>query len=204
MVSKRRAKAHSTHRSGPLPTAPPSPEATILEELRAVVGRIPKATSDAFVDRLLAADKIFIVGRGRTGLIAGAFAMRLMHLGLRIYIVGEISTPKVGQRDLLIACSGAGASRTVQQMTAIARRERAAIIAISYASDSPIAKGADVFVRVPTPNLRARGGARRTVQPLGSLFEQALLIYLDGMVLRLMERLRVSPDDMASRHTNLE
>jgi 6-phospho-3-hexuloisomerase len=204
MVSRRRAKTHSSHRSGRLPAAPPSPEATILEELRAVVGRIPKATSDAFIDRLLAADQIFVVGRGRTGLIAGAFAMRLMHLGLRVFIVGDISTPKICQRDLLIACSGAGTSRTVQQMMGIARHENAAIVAISYASDSAIAKGADVYIRVPTSNLRARGGSRRTVQPLGSLFEQALLIYFDGLVLQLMERLRVSPDDMAQRHTNLE
>jgi len=194
----------SGSRSGRLPALAPSPEATILEELRAVVGRVPASVSAEFVDRILAADQVFVVGRGRTGLIAGAFAMRLMHLGLHVFIEGEITTPRIGPRDLLVACSGSGAARTVQQMAAIARRERAAIVAVSYAEDPPIAREADVVVRIPTPNLRAAGAARRSAQPLGSLFEQALLVYFDGLVLRLMERLRVDPDDMAGRHTNLE
>jgi len=181
-----------------------APEAVILDELKSLFGKIPKSVTNEFVDQLLTAEQIFVVGRGRTGLIAGAFAMRLMHLGLKVFIVGEITTPKIGSRDLLIACSGGGSSRTVQQMCDIARRNRAAIAALSYNAKAPIAKDATAFVHMPTPNLRATGKARRTAQPLGSLFEQALLIYFDGLVLRLMDRMRISADDMAKRHTNLE
>lgn len=182
----------------------PSPESRILQEIGRVVGRMRGPATSRFVDRLLAADQIFLVGRGRTGLVAGAFAMRCMHLGLRVFMVGEITTPKIGPRDLLVVCSGGGTGRTVTQMVRIAQRARAAIAVCSYNARTPIARAASVFVHVPTPNLRVGGRARRTVQPLGSLFEQALFVYLDAVVLRIMDRLRVSADAMAARHTNLE
>ncbi len=198
------SRSQRARAAGEAARAPKAPEAVILEELKTLFAKIPKATTQAFVDQLLTAEQIFVVGRGRTGLIAGAFAMRLMHLGLKVFIVGEITTPKVGSRDLLIACSGGGSSRTVQQMCDIAVRNRAAIAALSYNVKAQVAKDATVFVHIQTPNLRTVGKARRTAQPLGSLFEQALLIYFDGLVLRLMERMRISADDMAARHTNLE
>jgi D-arabinose 5-phosphate isomerase GutQ len=41
-------------------------------------------------------------------------------------------------------------------------------------------------------------------QPMGSLWEQALLLYLDGViVLRLMERLGLTDEDMERVHSNL-
>jgi 6-phospho-3-hexuloisomerase len=198
------SRSRRARQAGDKARAPKEPETVILEELRAVMAKIPKTVTAQFVDQLLTAEQIFVVGRGRTGLVAGAFAMRLMHLGLKVFIVGEITTPKIGSRDLLIACSGGGSSRTVQQMCDIAKRNRAAIAVLSYNAKAPVANGATVFVQVQTPNLRATGKARRTAQPLGSLFEQALLIYFDGLVLRLMDRMRISADDMAARHTNLE
>src|SRR5665811_602610 len=37
--------------------------------------------------------RVFVMGAGRSGLAAKAFAMRLMHLGLNVYVVGETVTP---------------------------------------------------------------------------------------------------------------
>ncbi|MHC5021912.1 MAG: 6-phospho-3-hexuloisomerase [Planctomycetota bacterium] len=198
------SRSRRARQAGDAARAPKEPETVILEELARVLGKIPKGVTAEFKDQLLTAEQIFVVGRGRTGLVAGAFAMRLMHLGLKVFIVGEITTPKIGPRDLLIACSGGGSARTVQQMCDIAKRARAAIAVLSYNPKAAIARHATVFVQIATPNLRASGSARRTAQPLGSLFEQALLIYFDGLVLRLMDRMRISADDMAARHTNLE
>ncbi len=38
-------------------------------------------------------NRIFVTGLGRTGLMARGFAMRLMHLGRRVYHVGDVITP---------------------------------------------------------------------------------------------------------------
>lgn len=46
-----------------------------------------------FIDELLSAKRIYVMGAGRSGLIAKAFAMRLMHLGMHSYVVGETITP---------------------------------------------------------------------------------------------------------------
>jgi 6-phospho-3-hexuloisomerase len=42
------------------------------------------------------------------------------------------------------------------------------------------------------------------VQPLGTLFEQALLILNDLIILDLMQRMDVDAAQMAERHANLE
>ena len=40
--------------------------------------------------------------------------------------------------------------------------------------------------------------------PLGSLYEQALLLVLDAVISRLMETLGLSPDDLRRIHTTFE
>jgi 6-phospho-3-hexuloisomerase len=43
-----------------------------------------------------------------------------------------------------------------------------------------------------------------SIQPARSLFEQALLLYLDSIVLSLMESMRISERKIERRHANLE
>jgi len=47
--------------------------------------------------------KILVVGAGRSGLVGKAFAMRLMHLGFNIYVMGETITPAFGVGDLVFS-----------------------------------------------------------------------------------------------------
>ena len=42
-----------------------------------------------------------------------AFAMRLMHLGFVVYVIGDVTTPSINEDDCLIAISGSGETRTV-------------------------------------------------------------------------------------------
>ncbi|NLO77568.1 MAG: 6-phospho-3-hexuloisomerase, partial [Methanomicrobiales archaeon] len=46
-----------------------------------------------FIDELVGAERIYVMGAGRSGLVAKGFAMRLMHLGMHSYVVGETITP---------------------------------------------------------------------------------------------------------------
>ncbi|NLW76696.1 MAG: SIS domain-containing protein, partial [Methanomicrobiales archaeon] len=43
---------------------------------------------DCFISELMRAERIFVVGAGRSGFVAKSFAMRLMHLGFTSYVVG--------------------------------------------------------------------------------------------------------------------
>jgi 6-phospho-3-hexuloisomerase len=176
-----------------------------LTPIRSALEMIPLEDTDRFIRMLFEAHKIFVVGRGRTGYIVGTFAMRLMHLGLDVHVVGDCTTPRIDSPDLLIAFSGSGRVRMVVQMVQIARRAQAKIVFLTY-NPAALAPGeADLTLRIPVVIDRDRPKKEGMVlHPLGTLFEQGLFIYLDLVVNLMMVKGGVSEEDMALRHTNLE
>ncbi len=177
----------------------------ILPALESTLENVNPLETEKLLDAINAAGSIFIVGRGRTGMIAGTFAMRLMHLGLHTYVVGELSTPRIKPEDLLIACSGSGEVRMVHQMVRIAKQAKAVTVLVTYNPKSTIARCVDHTVTIPAHAGRADGSAPSPIAfPLGTKFEESLLLYLDILVLMLMRRFGISEKEMAERHTNLE
>lgn len=61
-----------------------------------------------FEDIIMNSKNVFVIGAGRSGLAAKAFAMRLMHLGISSYVVGETISPAIYDDDCIIAISGSG------------------------------------------------------------------------------------------------
>jgi 6-phospho-3-hexuloisomerase len=180
-----------------------SPPLLVTQEIfRALSGLKPEQMA-ALAEAILAANRIFVCGAGRSLLMMRAFAMRLMHLGLHSYVVGETITPAIKKGDLLIGASGSGETGTTLAMLQAAHERKAQTAAFTTRPDSSIAQAADVVVEIPA---RSVGVAqqRLSVQPLGSLFEQCLLVTTDGMVLTLIERLGATHEEMHARHTKLE
>jgi 6-phospho-3-hexuloisomerase len=155
---------------------------------------------------ILSSRRVFVAGLGRTGLMARGFAMRLMHLGRRVYHVGDVITPAIRVGDLLVICSRTGRSPILSHYAEIARRARAKVAVVTGDRESPAARRADARLvlddRVAVrPRTRRRGGG---LPPLGSLFEQALLVVLDLVILDLMDTLGLSEADLARIHTTFE
>ena len=150
--------------------------------------------------------RIFIAGAGRSGLVMRAFGIRLLHLGKTVHVVGEPTTPSIQAVDLLIIGSGSGQTSTLRVIAQKAHNLGARILLFTTASDSPLAEIADHRVVIPAPSLQDTEGEHtlKSVQPMGTLFEQSLLIVCDSLVLRLMTQLDVSADQMRQRHANLE
>src|SRR5205085_12472132 len=67
--------------------------------------RIDDGTLQAFLNVLQPARRVFLYGRGRSGFVARAFAVRLMHLGYQTYVVGETITAPVARQDVVILVS---------------------------------------------------------------------------------------------------
>ena len=174
----------------------------VSEEISAVVGGLDQQELARLVEAILAAKRVFVCGAGRSLLMMRAFAMRLMHMGVEAYVVGETVTPAIADGDLLIAGSGSGQTRgtlaTVQ--AAAARGARTAVITAH--GNSGIAEACDLVVVVPLPVTDETGS--NSPQPLGSLFEQSLLVVGDVLVIRLMKRMGTTNEQMLARHTNLE
>ena len=170
----------------------------ILNELTEIAGRTSEEDLERLADRILEADRVYVTGMGRSGLMARAFAMRLMHLGLRVFVVGETTTPSIEEGDLLLCCTRWGRSGSLLHYMQKARGARAKTAVITLDPASPMSKKADVSLAIPV------GEATESRQPLGTLFEQLLLLTLDAVVIVLMQKRGFTEREMERLHTNLE
>jgi 6-phospho-3-hexuloisomerase len=157
--------------------------------------------------------KILVVGAGRSGLVAKAFAMRLMHLGFNVYVVGETITPSIGEGDVLIAVSGSGSTQVVISVASAAKSVKATVVAITSFEDSPLAKISDHVVKIPGRTKIAAEtdyfarqvlGIYEPIAPLGTLFEDAALLFFDGVIVALMNILGLEEKDLKEKHANIE
>ncbi len=178
----------------------------ILTEVTACVRQV-SAESLAQAGMLMdAAPRIFVAGAGRSGLCMRALGMRLMHLGKIVHVVGETTTPSITAENLLILGSGSGRTASLLTLAEKARRQQAKILLFTTDATSPLAKLAHHRVVIPAPSFHASEETRglMSMQPLGTLFEQSLLILCDSLILGLMQRTGIVTEQMLERHANLE
>jgi 6-phospho-3-hexuloisomerase len=175
----------------------------VSQEISDTVAGVAQEQLAALVEAILQVKRVFVCGAGRSLLMMKAFAMRLMHLGIEAYVVGETITPAITNGDLLIAASGSGQTRVTLATVEAAAARGADTAIITAHSGSPIAGTSDLVVEVPAPvtGTPRPSGSR---QIPGTLFEQCVLVIGDGLVLELMERLGTSVAEMSARHTKLE
>jgi 6-phospho-3-hexuloisomerase len=177
----------------------------VLSELEFALRSVDEGPLGSLVERILAANRLFLAGKGRSGLQMRGFAMRLMHLGLESYVVGDVTTPAIGEHDLLLIGSGSGRTASLLEYAKQAQGLGAPVALMTADPDSPIASHAPLVVAIPAPTPKAGSASRgRSAQPMGTLFEQALGLLCDVLILMLMDRMQVEPDEMFSRHANLE
>lgn len=92
------------------------------------ISGVLEATDDTYdvkLTRLLdKAKRIFIAGAGRSKLVGNFFAMRLVHGGYDVSVVGEIVTPSIKSGDLLIVISGSGETEQLIAFTKNAKKNR--------------------------------------------------------------------------------
>lgn len=188
---------------------------SILDELRRTLNRISCDEVEALVREVTGAQRIFVAGAGRSGLVMRSFAMRLAQLGLTVHVVGETTSPAVRPGDLLLIGSGSGVTDRLVHYAGKAAEAGARVAAATADPDSPAARRADVVVVIPAPTPKSsnetigqeqRSGqpVLRSAQPMGTLFEQSLGVMLDACVLLLMARLDETGRSMFARHANLE
>jgi 6-phospho-3-hexuloisomerase len=178
---------------------------TVIAELERTLAAISPEEAGRLCDLILQARSIFVAGAGRSGLAMKGFAMRLMHMGFSVHVPGDMVTPALQAGDLLIIGSGSGATASLVAMAEKARALNGKVAVITILPDSRIGQLADATVRIPAPSPKAPGSEQfASVQPMGTLFEQSLMIFLDLMVMRLMDKKGLDATRMFERHANLE
>lgn len=176
-----------------------------LSELRNVFSAIDAGEVERALDLISDAGHVVAYGCGREGLQLRGFVMRLHHLGLAAAMQDEMTTPPVGPGDLFLAAAGPGELATVTALMERARDAGAGILFLTAVPDTPSARLASAVLTIPAQTMASdRGDAATSTLPMGSLFEGALFLLFELMVLRLRRRLGVSAEAMRSRHKNLE
>lgn len=187
----------------------------MASKIRAIANKISDDDVEKLLAELLAARRVYVIGAGRSGLVAKAFAMRLMHLGLHAYVVGETITPALSKGDLMVIFSGSGRTKTVADIAETAKEIGAHICLISSNADSRIGKIADCNVVIEHHRdeveddavefeIRQMMGEHKSFAPLGTLFETASMIFGDAVISRLMEITKTDESALKNRHTNIE
>lgn len=176
-----------------------------IDELQGVFARIDDDAVDQAVTMIAQARKIVVFGCGREGLQIRGFAMRLFHMGLAVSVVGDMTTPPIGEGDLFLVTVGPGDLSTASALLDVARRAGARILFITAQPDGRSAGYADHVLVLPAQTMaNDQGETKSSTLPMGSLYEGSLFILFEVMVLKLCDRLKIGPDDMRRRHTNLE
>jgi len=181
------------------PSAHPPARSVLVSELAAAAAR---------------GGRVFVHGVGREGLMMRALCMRLAHLGLPAHCVGDVTAPPAGGGDLLVASAGPGAFSTVDAICGVARGAGARVLLLTARPVGEFPRRqADVVAHLPAQTMadeeeeaeaEAESAPSRAKLPMGSLYEGAMFVLFEMVVLELARVLGQSPAQMRARHTNLE
>ncbi|MCM2534151.1 6-phospho-3-hexuloisomerase [Neobacillus pocheonensis] len=176
----------------------------IIKELSRSVPLISDIEAENLVNGILESNKVFVAGAGRSGFMAKSFAMRMMHMGIDSYVIGETVTPNFEKDDILILGSGSGESKSLVSIAEKAKSIGGKIAAVTIFPESAIGHLADITIKLPGSPKDQSAGDYQTIQPMGLLFEQTLLLFYDAVILRFMEKKGLDTNKMYGRHANLE
>ena len=186
----------------------------ILDNIKNAEEFLDEDAINEFEEIIMNSKNIFVTGAGRSGLAAKAFAMRLMHLGLSAYVVGETISPAIYEDDCIIAISGSGETNTIVSAAKIAKNRGSKVLAVTSYPESTLGKLSDAYVfvkgrtkkEVDDENYMKRQihGNYTSLTPLGTAFELTTLVFLDAIVSELMEKMQQTDSDLKARHTVLE
>ena len=175
----------------------------VLTENTWLLNQIDFSEIEALIEAITAAEHIFITAAGRSGFAMRAAAMRLMHLGLKVYFVGDTTTPAIQSGDLLIAASGSGTTNTIVRAAEKAKSIGARVAALTTQAQSPVGNLANLIVNIPAAEKQDHE-SNRSRQYAGSLFEQFLLLLSDALFHELWKSSGIAAAELWKRHANLE
>lgn len=176
-----------------------------LSELGGVLAGVDEGAIDTACEILARAHHIGVAGCGRELLQMKGFAMRLFHLGLPVSVVGDVTMPPLGQGDVFLVAAGPGELATMTALMNVAKNAGSHNLLVTAQPQSSAGRLADSMIVIPAQTMASdRGEVRTSVLPMGSVFEGALFVLFEVMVLRLKTLLGVSPEAMRARHTNME
>jgi 6-phospho-3-hexuloisomerase len=191
----------------------------MAETITKTAGSLDLDQMSAFFQVMVSAKRVYVAGAGRSGFIAKAFGLRLLHLGYDVYVVGETITPALHAGDTMVVFSGSGETHSMVSISGMVKELGGTVCLITASSDSKISKIADCSVNLGdltgyyrkdrSPfEIRQLTGEYRSAStafaPLGTLFETLALVFSDAVISGLIEVKKAEISDMQRRLANTE
>lgn len=176
---------------------------TILEELQSVCHNISDSEYEELVTLLQKDCAFYFAGEGRSGLVAKAIAMRLMHSGREVYVIGETITPAIDSGDVLIMLSGSGKTNQVVHLGEKASESGANVFLVTTNKKAINHPWCTTGLHLPAATKYRLPAEPATIQPLGNQFDQAAHIILDAAIIDSLKSTK-RQQKMSERHSNLE
>jgi len=178
----------------------------VVREAEELLSTVRPEALKSFLEKLQnewRTSRLFFWARGRSFLMLKGFAMRLMHMGYEVHLVGEPDCPSIAAGDVLILASGSGGTASVLLFAQKAKEIGASVAAVVGKPQSRAAGIADYVIEflpqeAPQSIQLSSGGG-------GTRFEHALMLLFDSVVLvMIQERREEAYREMMTRHANLE
>ncbi len=176
-----------------------------LEGVSLLLGDMSEKDAEKLIKDIRKAKRIFITGKGRSGLIAECCAMRMMQMGLDVHVPGEATCPRIKKGDLMIAISCSGGTMTTIQLAKISKQAGAKVMVLTAVSDSELTGYASYIIAFPVTERNVRKSYRYILGPHNNtMFEEVILLYFDALIYSILKRQGIPKKIISERHTNLE
>ncbi len=172
----------------------------VVEKISGILESTDNTYDVKLTEMLDSAKRIFIAGAGRSKLVGNFFAMRLVHGGYDVSVVGEIVTPSIKSGDLLVIISGSGETEQLIAFTKNAKKVGASIVLISAKAESTIGDLADAVFQIGRPEQYGKVYG----MPMGTVFELSTLLFLEATISHIIHEKGIPEEIMRERHANLE
>mgnify|MGYP001461959981 CR=1 FL=1 len=189
----------------------------VLKEISETILNIDEKQTNDLIIQIIKSKRIFLIAIGRVNLALQCFGKRLSHLGFKIELVGSLTEKPATKKDLLIVASGSGESIVPLNIVIKAKKIGCKILHITSAKKSSIRNLADYVVEIKSPvksksiGLKEKESlsdsaskTKKSLQPMSTLFDQALHIYGDVVSVQIIEKLKLNKINLWKNHANLE
>lgn len=189
---------------------------SIINEIQDILIQIPRIQSQQLIDSILKSNRVFLVAIGRVNLALQCFGKRLSHLGIKVELVGSLTEKPASKKDLLIVASGSGESLIPLEIAKKAKSIGLKILLITSAKKSSIRKISNYIVELKAPTKEIKKNktqenlfdsaskTKKSIQPMSTVFDQALHVYGDYISLQIIKRLKINKKELWKKHANLE
>ncbi|MSP99357.1 MAG: SIS domain-containing protein [Methylotenera sp.] len=172
----------------------------ILDRLTTILSETDNSYAEKLLKMVDEAGRIFIGGAGRSLLVSRFFAMRLVHAGYNVSMIGEVVTPAIKADDLLLLVSGSGGTETLLPFVKKASSVGAKLAVVSMKAKSAMADVADLNIQIGNDNSfpLTKG------MPMGAQFELSALVFLEAVIADNIFAKGLTEEGMRAIHANLE